>query len=68
MLQVKSIAVVHPTFWFKVVCFVLKPFVSSKLWRKVAYVDVLPQLFTMAGADVVGARQPDDATDACVCL
>ena len=46
--NVAHIYVVHPTFWTKAVFWFLTPFISSKFWRKLVYVDRVAELAAVA--------------------
>lgn len=36
--NLKKLYILHPTFWVKSFFFFVRPFISSKFWRKVEYV------------------------------
>lgn len=39
--NLKNLLIVHPTMWMKMVFWVITPFVSSKFWQKLVYIDKL---------------------------
>eukprot|EP00299_Pterocystis_sp_00344_P011737 c5529_g1_i1.p1 GENE.c5529_g1_i1~~c5529_g1_i1.p1 ORF type:complete len:514 (+),score=106.34 c5529_g1_i1:118-1542(+) len=42
--NLKNLLIVHPTMWMKMVFWVITPFVSSKFWQKLVYIDKLQTL------------------------
>ncbi|GAB0092647.1 uncharacterized protein DMENIID0001_076570 [Sergentomyia squamirostris] len=45
--SLKTLYMVHPTFWLKSIVLMSRPFISSKFWRKLIYVNNLDELYTM---------------------
>ncbi|XP_058832502.1 protein prune homolog 2 [Topomyia yanbarensis] len=55
--SLKSLYMVHPTFWLKSIVCVARPFISSKFWRKLVYVKTLDDLYQLV--PVEKAAVPD---------
>lgn len=45
--SLKSCYIVHPTFWLKSLIWMTRPFISSKFWRKMVYVQSLQELYQL---------------------
>ncbi|XP_055911267.1 bcl-2/adenovirus E1B 19 kDa-interacting protein 2-like protein isoform X2 [Eupeodes corollae] len=55
--SLKNLYLVHPTFWLKSIVWMSRPFVSSKFWRKLVYVQTLNELSSLV--NVESASIPD---------
>uniref|UniRef100_A0A1B0DNI8 Uncharacterized protein n=1 Tax=Phlebotomus papatasi TaxID=29031 RepID=A0A1B0DNI8_PHLPP len=44
--SLKTLYMVHPTFWLKSLVLMSRPFISSKFWRKLIYIKNLEDLYT----------------------
>ncbi|XP_055606286.1 caytaxin [Uranotaenia lowii] len=55
--SLKTMYMVHPTFWLKSVVWMARPFLSSKFWRKLIYVKTLEELYNLV--PVERAAVPD---------
>lgn len=55
--SLKTMYLVHPSFWLKSMVWMLRPFVSTKFWRKMIYVRSLSELYGLV--DVERAAVPD---------
>ena len=42
--NLKQLFIVHPTFWIRTSFKLFRPFLSSKFWRKLTYIDNIEQL------------------------
>eukprot|EP01114_Cavostelium_apophysatum_P016541 TRINITY_DN4728_c0_g1_i1.p1 TRINITY_DN4728_c0_g1~~TRINITY_DN4728_c0_g1_i1.p1 ORF type:complete len:615 (+),score=174.42 TRINITY_DN4728_c0_g1_i1:70-1914(+) len=49
--NLKSLYIVHPTFWTRTMAKCFKPFISSKFWQKLKYVDDLADLYKFVHRD-----------------
>ena len=43
--NMKKIFIVHPTMWTKIIAWLATPFVSSKVWKKLVYVDNMATIY-----------------------
>lgn len=55
--SLKAMYLVHPSFWLKSMVWMLRPFVSTKFWRKLVYVRSLNELYGFV--NVERAAVPD---------
>eukprot|EP01132_Coremiostelium_polycephalum_P003681 gene3681-4585_t len=49
--NLKGLYIIHPTSWIKFTLRLFKPFLSSKFWRKLTYIDDLTDLFKTFAKD-----------------
>lgn len=49
--SLKNLYLVHPTFWLKSIVWMSRPFVSSKFWRKLVYVQTLNELTSLVAIE-----------------
>ncbi|XP_055842338.1 protein prune homolog 2 isoform X2 [Episyrphus balteatus] len=49
--SLKNLYLVHPTFWLKSIVWMSRPFVSSKFWRKLVYVQTLNELTSLVAVE-----------------
>eukprot|EP01104_Vermistella_antarctica_P016260 TRINITY_DN5516_c3_g1_i1.p1 TRINITY_DN5516_c3_g1~~TRINITY_DN5516_c3_g1_i1.p1 ORF type:complete len:654 (+),score=153.37 TRINITY_DN5516_c3_g1_i1:208-2169(+) len=47
--NLKKLFIVHPNFWVKMSVKLFKPFVSEKFWKKLAYIEEIPELYRLIG-------------------
>ena len=44
--NLKRLFIVHPSFWVKMMFGLCRPFISSKFWKKLSYIDDLAELYS----------------------
>lgn len=53
----KALYIVHPTFWIKTTFKFFKPFISSKFWQKLTYVNEINEIYRFISRDSITLPQ-----------
>ena len=51
--NLKALYIVHPQFWTKMIFRLFKPFISSKFWKKLTYIDRIGDLYQFIDRDQI---------------